>query len=433
MMNQLDPYQQVLLEPRTIEETGLSRHVLVDLTLKTIYDSGEISGQGVAQALRLPFTGVVETILEFLKREELVRILGSRGKFGERAFRYALSAKGSSRAQEALNRSEYVGPAPVTLEEYNLIVCRESSANIVVRPVDVQKALQDYVFAPSVYDKIGPAVNSGRSIFLYGPPGNGKTSIATSIVRMLGGSIHVPYAVAIGDQMIRVFDATTHFPVPQTRNAATANELGQPRRDDRWITVRRPAVVVGGELTLENLDLIYDPASKTYEAPFQMKANGGLFLIDDFGRQQVMPRDLLNRWIMPLDARVDYLTLHTGVKIEVPFEELIVFSTNLNPTELVDQAFLRRIRHKIRVDDPSEREFHEIFRRACRSKDIVYDQKGFLYFFQEHLKKRNRALKAVYPRDILDQIIDIATYRGIRPTLTKKLIDQAADAYFVDL
>ncbi|NOZ05388.1 MAG: ATP-binding protein [Chloroflexi bacterium] len=427
-------YKEVLLEPRSIEETGLSMHFLVNLTLKTIYNAGEFSGQEVAASLRMPFVNVVEPILEFLKREELVRITGSGGGFGERAFRYILSAKGAARTQEALDRNQYVGPVPVTLEQYSTVVRQETVASVVVRPADVEAALQAYTFSRRTYDKIGPAVNSGRSLFLYGPPGNGKTSIATSIVRMLRGQVHIPYAVTVDGQVIRIFDAVTHRPVALEKpKGKTTGEMGVRRPDERWITIERPAVVVGGELTLENLDLIYDPVSKTYEAPFQMKANGGMFLIDDFGRQQVPPRSLLNRWIVPLDTRVDYLTLHTGMKLEVPFEELVVFSTNLNPTELVDHAFLRRIRHKIHVMDPTEREFHEIFRRACQSKNIPYDQRSFAYLLQKHFRDAGRELKAVYPRDILDQIIDIATYRGIRPVLDKELLDQACEAYFVDI
>ncbi len=427
-------YKEILLEPRSIEETGLSMHFLVNLALKTIYNAGELSGQEVAASLRMPFASVVEPILEFLKREELVRITGSGGGFGERAFRYILSTKGTVRTQEALDRNQYVGPAPVTLEQYSIVVRQETVASIVVRPADVEAALQAYIFSRRIYDKIGPAVNSGRSLFLYGPPGNGKTSIATSIVRMLRGQVHIPYTITVDGQMIRIFDEVTHRRVISKKpKGKTTGEMGVRRPDERWLTIERPAVVVGGELTLENLDLIYDPVSKTYEAPFQMKANGGMFLIDDFGRQQVPPRSLLNRWIVPLDTRVDYLTLHTGMKLEVPFEELVVFSTNLNPTDLVDQAFLRRIRHKINVTDPTEREFHEIFRRACQSKNIPYDQKSFAYLLQKHFRDAGRELKAVYPRDILDQIIDIATYRAIRPVLDKELLDQACEAYFVDI
>lgn len=427
-------YQQALQEPRNIEETGLAHSLLVDMVLKTIYTAGEMSGQSIAQALRLPFIGVVDPLLEFLKRKELLRVTGATGGFGERAYRYTLTSKGNTQTQSAFDRSQYVGPAPVSVSEYDTIVRHESVTDVIVRPTHVQEALADYVFSQAIFDKIGPAVNSGRSIFLYGPPGNGKTSIATEIIRMLGGEIHVPYALAVDSQVIRVYDPVTHTPVPTPpEKPKTSGELGHRRPDERWLLAKRPAVTVGGELTLASLDLIYDQVSKSYEAPFQMKANGGVFLIDDFGRQQIHPRDLLNRWIVPLDTRTDYLTLHTGMKIEVPFEELIVFSTNLNPRELVDEAFLRRIRHKIRVNNPTDREFHEIFQHACQERGVLYDRKAFAYLLQEHFLKPKRSLKAVYPRDILDQILDIAIYQGIRPVLSKELIDQACDAYFVEL
>jgi predicted ATPase with chaperone activity len=205
------------------------------------------------------------------------------------------------------------------------------------------------------------------------------------------------------------------------------------RLDRRWVLIKRPVVAVGGELTLESLDLVYDDTSKYYEAPFQMKANGGMFLIDDFGRQQVRPRDLLNRWIVPLETRIDYLTLHTGKKIDIPFDELIVFSTNIDPKALVDEAFLRRIRHKIEVANPTEREFYEIFRRVAADRNVPFDQEGFMYLMREYYLKVKRELRAVHPRDIVDQIIDIARYQGVEPGLTKELIDQACDSYFVEI
>ncbi|MFQ6016020.1 MAG: ATP-binding protein, partial [Anaerolineae bacterium] len=208
---------------------------------------------------------------------------------------------------------------------------------------------------------------------------------------------------------------------------------GDKRVDQRWVLVKRPVVMVGGELTLASLDLVYDETAKYYEAPFQMKANGGMFLIDDFGRQQVRPRDLLNRWIVPLETKVDYLSLHTGKKIEIPFDQLIVFSTNIDPKELVDAAFLRRIRHKIEVPDPTETEFHEIFQRVCAERRIQYTEEAFIYLMREHYIKPQRELKSVHPRDIIDQIIDIAQYLGVRPALTQELIDQACESYFVDV
>jgi predicted ATPase with chaperone activity len=418
-----------LLEPRSIEETGMSRGFLSDLALKTIYSVGELSGQDIAEQLRLPFSGVVEEALTFLKREQLVSITGSKG-FDERAFRYSIASAGIERVREAMNRSQYVGPAPVTLEAYQKVMRSQTIGDVVVSREQVQNALSHLVVNSKMLMKIGPAVNSGRSIFLFGPPGNGKTVIAKAMASMLGGEIVIPYAVEVDGHIIKVFDELNHQAV-EDLEASSRSEGG--RRDRRWIPIRRPVVVTGGELTLESLDLVYDDTSKFYEAPFQMKANGGMFLIDDFGRQQVRPRDLLNRWIVPLETRVDFLTLHTGKKVEIPFDQLIVFSTNIDPKALVDEAFLRRIRHKIEVGNPSEREFYDIFKRVAAERNVPFDQDGFMYLMREYYLKLKRELRAVHPRDIVDQIIDIAHYRGVEPALTEELIDQACSSYFVEI
>ncbi len=422
--------RSLLSEPRTIDETGMSRGFLSDLALKTIYSVGELSGQAIAEQLRLPFSGVVEEALTFLKREQLVSITGSRG-FDERAFRYSIASAGIERVREALNRSQYVGPAPVTLEAYQRVMTSQSISGVVVSSERVQQALSHLVINSDMLMKIGPAVNSGRSIFLFGPPGDGKTVIAKAMASMLGGEMYIPYAMEVDGHIIKVFDELNHQTVDGGDEVVSRPEGG--RHDRRWIPIRRPVVVTGGELTLESLDLVYDDTSKYYEAPFQMKANGGMFLIDDFGRQQVRPRDLLNRWIVPLETRVDYLTLHTGKKIEIPFDQLIVFSTNIDPKALVDEAFLRRIRHKIQVGNPSEREFYEIFIRVAAEREVPFDQDGFMYLMRHYYLKTKRELRAVHPRDIADQIIDIAHYRGVEPALTKELIDQACSSYFVEI
>jgi len=428
---QMEEARGLLVEPRSIEETGMSRGFVSDLALKTIYSVGELSGQDIAGQLRLPFSGVVEEVLTYLKREQLVSITGSKG-FDERAFRYSIASAGIERVREALNRSQYVGPAPVTLDAYQRVMRRQSIGSVVVSQEEVKDALSHLVVNSTMLMKIGPAVNSGRSIFLFGPPGNGKTVIAKAMASMLGGELFIPYAVEVDGHIIKVFDDLNHQPVDNLENAGSARSEGG-RRDGRWIPIRRPIVVTGGELTLESLDLVYDDTSKFYEAPFQMKANGGMFLIDDFGRQQVRPRDLLNRWIVPLETRVDYLTLHTGKKVEIPFDQLIVFSTNIDPKALVDEAFLRRIRHKIEIGNPSEREFYEIFMQVAVERSVPFDQEGFMYLMREYYLKMKRELRAVHPRDIVDQIIDIAHYRGVEPALSKDLIDQACSSYFVEI
>jgi predicted ATPase with chaperone activity len=421
--------------PRSIEETGLGIGFLSDLVMKIMYFEGYISGATIAERIRLPFSGVVDQVLDFLKREQFCEVRSASGGFGEQSYQYAISTKGREKAREALDRSQYAGPAPVPLIVYNQAMLKQSLKNFVVHQRTMRQALSDIVISDRTFGQIGPAVNSGRSIFLFGPPGNGKTSIAERIGRMvLGGDILVPYAVEVDSQVVKVFDSVNHQRLPDDTGAIGTGQLQKTRpRDTRWVRIRRPVITVGGELTLESLDLTFDDVNKYYEAPFQMKANGGMFLIDDFGRQQVRPRDLLNRWILPLEKRIDFLTLRTGRKIEIPFDVLIVFSTNLAPKDLVDEAFLRRIRHKIEIGDPSFDDYREIFKRVCENKGVPYDEKALGYLLQEFYIKRRAKLRAVHPRDLVDQLLDIARYMNVEPRLTKDLIDRACQAYFVEL
>ncbi len=426
MMNPPASVVTLLREPQSIPETGLNPGFLYDLTLKVLYFNGELSGLAFANILKLPYTNVVDRVLGFLIKEDLVAITGSVG-FGDRGYNYVITQKGSNKAQEALARSQYYGPAPVALAHYNAVIRAQTIGEIQITRDELRSALKHLVISDTMLRRVGPAANSARSIFLYGPPGNGKTTVAQAISTLFTTHVYVPYAVEVDSQVIQVFDALSHLPVeepPQARESA---------RDSRWALTRRPFIVTGGELGLEALDLIFDPVSKVYQAPHQMKSNNGMFLIDDFGRQLVRPRDLLNRWIVPLENRVDFLTLQTGKKIEIPFDVLIVFSTNLNPTDLVDDAFLRRIRHKIEVPNPTWEEFREIFTRMCVRRNVPYDEEGFRYLVMEHYIKVKREPKAVHPRDLLDQIIDYAKFLDVEPRLTKELIDAAIEAYFVKL
>ncbi len=420
---------------RTIEDTGLNLIAIADLALKVLYFGGEMTATRVCELIALPYSGVVDGAIEFLKREKFIEIKGQ-GGIGDAAFKYLITSKGTEKAREVLERSQYAGPAPVTLDQYIAAMKAQNRGRITATPEVMKKALGHLVISEKMYGKIGPAVNSGKSIFLYGPPGNGKTTISEAVGRVvLGSDIWIPYAFDVDGQVVRVFDSVNHEAVEAAETDGPGGRALQTgvRRDPRWVRIRRPVIMVGGELVLEGLDLIYDSVNKYYEAPFQLKASGGMFLIDDFGRQQVRPRDLLNRWIVPLEKGSDFLALATGRKIEVPFNVLIVFSTNLDPADLVDEAFLRRIRHKIEVGDPSPEEFQEIFRRACESKRVPYDDRGFAYLVQEWYVRQERKFRSVHPRDILDQMIDIARYLNRPPQLNKEMIDRACEAYFVKL
>ncbi len=417
---------------RSVEDTGLNLLAIADLVIKVLYFTGFMTGHRIADFVKLPFTGVLDQIMEFLKREKYVEVKGS-GGVGEAAYQYMISEKGADKAREALERSHYAGPCPVTLEQYNAAMRAQNQGRRTVTQEMLANSLKHLVVSEDMLNKVGPAVNSGKSIFMYGPPGNGKTTISEAVGRLvLGSDLWIPYAIDIDGQIVRVFDSVNHEVLEVTASESVSGRTGL-KRDPRWVRIRRPVIMVGGELTLAGLDLVYDDTNKYYEAPFQVKANGGMFLIDDFGRQQVRPRDLLNRWIVPLEKGSDFLTLHTGRKIEVPFFVLIVFSTNLEPRDLVDEAFLRRIRHKIEVGDPTYEEFREIFKRVCEAKRVPYDDKGLAYLLQEWYIKHDRKLRAVHPRDLIDQLVDIARYLNRPPRLTKDLIDRAAESYFVEL
>jgi len=421
--------------PRSIEETELNLGFLADLVLKTFYFTGYITGYAIAEAVKLPFKNVTDRILDLLKRERFIEVKGtSGGAYPEAAYEYVITGKGSERAREILDRSQYAGAAPVTLPSYKNAIRKQGLQNVALGPTEVQNSLSHLVLSDRVLNQIGPAANSGRSIFLFGHPGNGKTTISEAIGFMiLQDEMYIPYAVEVDGQIIKVFDPVSHKTAPAEPISQYGGPSDAQRLDRRWVRIRRPVVVTGGELTLESLDLNWDPIKKYYEAPLQMKANGGMLLIDDFGRQQIRPRDLLNRWIVPLEKRFDYLTLQTGNAIEIPFDMLIIFATNLEPRDLVDEAFLRRIRHKIDIQDPTYDEYREIFKRVARSRDIPYDEPALTFILQEYYIKPNRPLRACHPRDILDQITDIARYRGIPPRLTKELIEPACFGYFVDL
>ncbi|NWJ97194.1 MAG: ATP-binding protein [Chloroflexi bacterium] len=422
----------MILEPTSIIEAGIPNNLISDLIMKVIYQYTVYSAQRIADLIKLPYFGVIEPALVALRKAELVDVGGSEG-LGEMAYQFVLTPKGRERVRDIIEQSSYIGPAPVSLNHYRQIALAQSIGEITVGPTQVREAFNDMVLGNDLIEALGPAVNTGRSLFLYGPAGNGKTLVSEHIARLLGGDIYVPYAIEADGYVIKLFDQNIHVISEAGRSRQSDSMSNERRLDPRWVLCKRPSIVVGGELTLASLDLIYDEVSKFYEAPFQLKANGGMFLIDDFGRQAMRPRDLLNRWIVPLEKRYDFLTLRTGKKLELPFDQLIVFSTNLAPRDLVDEAFLRRIQNKIEIRNPNFEEYREILRRNCQQLNVPFSEEGAVYLLREHYVKAKRELRSCQPRDLLKQLIGLAAYQGIQPTLSKELLDQAVQTYFVEL
>jgi predicted ATPase with chaperone activity len=408
--------------PMTIADTGLDASQIADLLMKHILFMGEFMISELSERIKLSLS-VVETAMESLRREKFIDVKGGTG-YAAVTYTFKITEPGKNRAAELLDLCRYVGPAPVSLEEYRLMVETQTIKSTIISEEGVKKAFSHLILNESVLKRLGPAISSGKSMFIYGPPGNGKTAIAETISRLLPDTIYIPYALTVGGEIITVFDPVNHIPVRSDDEDSV---------DKRWIQVKRPVVITGGELTLRMLDLDFNSISKYYEASLQMKANNGIFIADDFGRQQVEPQNFLNRWIVPLDRRVDFMTLHTGMKFSIPFDMLIIFSTNIEPKQLVDEAFLRRIPYKIKIDHPSEREYEAIFRMLCKLHDIEFNLDSFNYLMNNFYRKDNIKLNACHPRDIIEQVIVSARYYRRPPELTKEAIHEAWTNYFVEM
>jgi len=413
--------------PATLAETGLSADQIVQLMMKSLYP-GEASGLMLSNRLRLPYA-ILEPLIERTRAERLIEVRGATGT-GTASYRYALTDVGRDRARQFLDANQYTGPAPVPLETYVKTMHALKAARRYVDRERIRHGFSHLVVGEHVLEQLGPAINAGKAVFLYGPPGNGKTVIAEGMGRALGGYMYVPHALDVDGQTIALFDPINHDSLEGDEDRTSI--IATAPRDRRWVRIRRPVVTVGGELTLDMLDLTFNPVSKFYEAPMQLKANGGVFLVDDFGRQRIRPEDLLNRWIVPLESRVDYLTLHTGKKFQVPFDVLIVFATNLDPRSLADEAFLRRIPYKIAIEDPSVEQFTRIFELNCHHRDLRFHQVIVAYLQRRHYRPYGRSMRACHPRDILDQVAALCRYEGREPVITRKLLDDACDAYFLD-
>lgn len=419
--------------PSKWEDLGLPLPFLFESVLRTIYNRGQLTGGELATELAVPFP-TLAPILPAMRKQTLIDIVGQRGSSGDASFVYELKPpKGAAAAQDALSKSSYVGPLPVPFEDYVEAVMAQSVRKMVVTRRSIQKAFEDLVITDDVFNEIGPAVNSAASIFFFGYPGNGKTSIAERITRLMGDAIFIPHAVEANGQIIKVFDPILHTVIEEEQaSEGIDNVLRKSTNfDQRFVKVRRPTIVVGGELTMPMLDLKFNQVGKFYEAPLQMKANGGIFMIDDFGRQQLRAMDLLNRWIVPLEKRYDYLTTVAGTKIEVPFDELLIFSTNLDPHQLADEAFLRRIKYKIEIRDPDESQFRRIWELVCKGRRVEFDEEGVDYLIEKWYRPTKRPFRMCQPRDLLDQMISIAKYNMERVNFSPDLIDAAGLTYFI--
>jgi predicted ATPase with chaperone activity len=404
--------------PQSLTQLDVRQSVLEDIALKTLYLSGSLSVLELAERMCLSYE-VLDALFCQLRLEQLCLVTGMTGHVHQ----IAITAQGRTRAMELLAHSHYAGAAPVAFDSYVAQTREQKVKKTDVHAADVQRAFNNLVIDEETLRKFGTALNSGSSVFIWGPAGTGKTTMAETLCRVLAeDEVWIPYAVEVDGQIITVFDPSIHKRV---------QEKEPENRDARWVLCQRPSVLVGGELTAEMLDLQFNQITKFYVAPAQMKANNGVLIIDDFGRQRLRPDELLNRWVVPLDRRIDFLTLAGGKKIEVPFEMLIVFASNMDPAELVDPAFLRRIQTKIRIGEVSDEQFCEIFRRVAADKRVQYDSSipfDLINFIRVTLQQE---LRSCYPRDIVNQVCWAAQYEAKQPYLDRTSLQRAIDAYFL--
>ncbi len=414
-------------EPVDLAATGMEESELIDLLLKLIYTGRLQTARDYVDAVRLPYH-IVSDVVKTAVDRALLQSLGTRRSENLLDMAYSLTEGGRTWARNALERSGYAGPAPVTLSEFCEQANVQKPTNEVITMERIKSALGDLEMDQNIVEQVGPALNSGRAILLYGPPGNGKTTVALRFASAFHDVVYVPYAVGVEGQVIRVFDPAIHAEVsPVNLSEDPSSFVRQDETDRRWVPCRRPFVIVGGELTLEMLDLRYDATGRFYEAPLHMKALGGVFFIDDFGRQLVSPTHLLNRWIVPLENRYDFLKLHTGKSFRIPFEELIIFSTNLDPEDLMDPAFLRRLPYKIEVGGPEAGRYRRIFQSECTRNGFTLTDEVFNYVVDKLHKEKQMEMAAYQPRFIVDQVVATCRFLEQPPHFEPRYIDYALD------
>ena len=409
-------------EPATIPETGLPLSLIESLICKRLLLAGRRSGRQLAEELCLPFN-LIEKLYQNLRSRQIIVHQGSAPL---NDYIYTLTENGRERATQDMAACAYVGPAPVPLMDYVLSAEAQTIRAECPKESQLIDAFRDISINTELFENLGPAINSGAGLFLYGEPGNGKSTLARKITQCFGQQIWIPHAIFEDGQIIKLFDAAFH----EISGEETRSILKDAAYDRRWVKVKRPTVVVGGELTMDALEIRHDDRSNVSEASLQMKSNCGCLLIDDFGRQRIEPTELLNRWIVPLESRIDFLTLASGKKIQVPFEQLIIFSTNLEPADLVDEAFLRRIPYKIEISDPSIEEFHRLFQIYCPLFKCQYDEAIISELIQKHYVTPGRAMRRCHPRDLLGQIRNFCAYKDLPMEILPEYFDRVVNSYF---
>jgi DNA-binding MarR family transcriptional regulator len=429
VISDYQPDQPTLIPPvpEAMEDTGLPPSVIEQLIFKMLYFRGDLLGRDLSTALGLKFS-LIEDLIDNLKQQHLVQVKRSLG-MGNSTAVFALTEAGRTLTREYLENNQYTGPAPVPLFQYAYFARNQRRKGGWLTPDALAQAYRRITVTPRILSQIGPAVSSGNSFLIYGQPGNGKTFLAEALGGLDDSCIYLPYAIECQGNIIQVYDPIYHHPVHDPQQQSTI--ALEPLHDGRWIKCRRPFIVSGGELTLEMLDLNYNATSKVYDAPYQLKANNGIYLIDDFGRQRCTPAEVLNRWIVPMERRSDYLTFRSGGKMTVPFEAFLIFSTNLKPHQLGDEAFLRRIQYKMLLRSPDAVEFEDIFKSFCALKELACPEGLLSQFVSRHYRETGKAYRRCHPRDVISHAIDLIHFETLPYELTENLLDRAFEGCFL--